>query len=202
MSHLIFIYLPRILLMHTPFFGTVRSTISSCACQLLLLMRGLAITTLFVVSSTTSASFAILYINVEDAAADYEAEDASLSRKFLVSDESKNFTGSGYVDYVGEGSVEWLVNTDEGGEFMLSFRYALRSGSRPLDIEVNGAVVSMNTSFPATGSWDTWGSVERKVILKSGANIIRARTRGRSGPNMDRLEAHSLPTSTAQFSRN
>ena len=39
MFHLIFIYIPRVLLMHTPIFGTVRSTISSCARQQLLLMR-------------------------------------------------------------------------------------------------------------------------------------------------------------------
>lgn len=119
----------------------------------------------------------------------YEAEDASLDPDFAVVSNHADFSGSGFVDYVGEGAVEWVVDTDEGGKFLLSFRYALRSGDRPLDIVVNGSVVSSNTSFPGTGSWEAWRTVETEVVLNPGANTIRAQTRGSSGPNMDSMEA-------------
>jgi hypothetical protein len=126
----------------------------------------------------------------------YEAEDASLDPDFAVLTNHADFSGSGFVDYVGEGAVEWVVDTDEGGKFLLSFRYALRSGDRPLDIVVNGAVVSPNTSFPGTGSWEAWRSVETEVILNPGVNTIRAQTRGSSGPNMDSMEADFVTAST------
>lgn len=127
---------------------------------------------------------------------EYEAEDALLSRGFLVATNHSSFSGSGFVDYVGEGYVEWTVEVAEGGKFLLSFRYALKYGDRPLDIRVNGTIASPNTPFPATGSWNSWGSVTREVALNSGTNTIRAQTRGRSGPNMDRLDVSVLPPST------
>lgn len=124
---------------------------------------------------------------------EYEAEHAWLSRGFQVADNHADFNGAGFVDYVGEGAVEWTLDAGQGGPFRLSFRYALQSGDRPLDILVNGSVVARNLSFPATGSWQTWGTVETEVMLNPGANRIRARTRGSSGANIDRLDAASSP---------
>jgi hypothetical protein len=127
---------------------------------------------------------------------EYEAEDALRSRRFQVATNHSDFSGSGFVDYVGEGYVEWTVEVAEAGTYVLSFRYALKHGDRPLDIKVNGAVVSSSVSFPATGSWNSWGLVNRDVVLKSGVNTVRAQTVGRSGANMDRLDVTVSATST------
>jgi len=53
---------------------------------------------------------------------------------------------------------------------------------------------STNTSFPATGSWETWGVVEKEVTLNAGANTVRAQTTGVSGANMDRLDVSAVVT--------
>ena len=127
-------------------------------------------------------------------AQEYEAEDASLSPGFIIATNNSGFSGTGFVDYVGEGYVEWLVDAAQSGTFLLSFRYALRTGDRPLDIVVNGAFSSPNTSFPATGAWDNWGVVETEVMLNAGTNTVRAQTLGVSGPNMDKLDVNKVVT--------
>ena len=156
----------------------------------------------------TSASFAgVTLVTATEAPAQalprvYEAEDASLSRGFWVADNHPEFSGTGFVDYVGEGSVEWTLDAGDGGAFLLSFRYALSTGDRPLDIIVNGAVVVSNLSFPATGAWNNWSSVETEVMLNPGVNIVRAQTRGSSGANMDRLDTSAVNSSIAQSMTN
>ena len=132
-------------------------------------------------------------------AQEFEAEDALLSPGFRVATNNSSFSGSGFVDYIGEGYVEWSVDVAESRTLSLAFRYALSSGDRPLDIVVNGEVISENTSFPATTSWNTWGLVRiAEVMLNRGTNTISAQTRGVSGPNMDLLildmdTVHTVP---------
>ena len=69
------------------------------------------------------------------------------------------FTGSGYVDYVREESVQWSVNVPSAGS------YALGSGERPLRILVDGKAMSTSLAFPATGSWDKWGEGQTRADL-------------------------------------
>lgn len=162
----------------------------------LLLLPGMALASLVGVSFLTAAPEPAQ--EYEAFVQEYEAEDALLSPGFQVADNHADFSGTGFVDYVGEGAVEWILDAGQGGPFRLSFRYALQSGDRPLDILVNGSVVARNLSFPATGAWQTWGTVETEVMLNPGANRIRARTRGSSGANMDRLDASLIAPATAQ----
>ena len=82
------------------------------------------------------------------------------------------------------------INVELGGEHTLGFRYALGKADdpdRPLDISVNGIVVVPSLSFPNTGDWATWQIISIKVLLRAGANTIRASTTGMSGPNMDHV---------------
>jgi lysophospholipase L1-like esterase len=126
-----------------------------------------------------------------------EAELSTKSASFLVSSEHPGFTGIGYVDYVGEGYVEWTVDEATGGTYALIWRYALGGGNRPLRITVDGVIVSSSLDFPATGSWDSWGEVQVPVTLSPGTHTIRAQSIGLSGPNVDhlRLEVQSAPPS-------
>ena len=46
----------------------------------------------------------------------------------------------------------------------VKFRYAMESGTRTLDIYVNGTKVLSNEPFTATGSWSTWGEKQFKYL--------------------------------------
>lgn len=180
--------------------GTVSLRNAASICRLatagLLLLPGMTLASLVGVSFQAATPEPVQ--EYEAPVQEYEAEDASLSPGFQVAYNHADFSGTGFVDYVGEGAVEWVVDAGQGGPFLLSFRFALQSGDRPLDILVNGSVVARNLSFPATGSWQTWNTVETEVILNPGVNRIRARTRGSSGANMDRLDTSVIVPSTAQ----
>jgi hypothetical protein len=100
------------------------------------------------------------------------------------------YTGTGFADYtVSTGAyVELTVNVPTGGSYDLSYRYALASGNRPLEIKVNGQVVAASLSFPATGAWTTWGyTATVPVTLNAGNNTVRATTIGSNGANVDHL---------------
>jgi hypothetical protein len=78
----------------------------------------------------------------------------------------------------------------------LSFDYALLGGNRPLDVVVNNTSLGAS-SFPATGSWSTWSSVNVATTLHAGNNTIRLAARGSSGPNVDRLRVNSATAGTS-----
>jgi hypothetical protein len=131
-------------------------------------------------------------IDIEDGAPPpvtqiYEAEQAGKSSAFKVRRNNGGYTGSAYVDYVGEGHVTWSVSVKEAGSFELVFRYALSSGNRPLQILIDDAVAVSSLPFAGTGSWSNWGEAKITAKLTAGTHTIRAQSRGRSGPNMDHL---------------
>jgi len=118
-----------------------------------------------------------------------EMEDGVLSGAVIASNHA-GYTGTGFADYaVSTGAyVELTVNVPTGGSYDLSYRYALASGNRPLQIKVNGQVVAASLSFPATGAWTTWGyTATVPVTLNAGDNTVRATTIGSNGANVDHL---------------
>ncbi len=125
---------------------------------------------------------------------DYEAEDATLSGP-VVATLHAGFTGTGYADYganLGE-YIEWTVTVEDAGDYALTFRYALQTGSRPLDISVNGGAASV-VSFPATGAFTTWRRTARlEVALEAGENTVRATAAANIGPNVDSLRVSTVP---------
>ena len=72
------------------------------------------------------------------------------------------------------------------GRVVLTTR-ELASGSRPLELKVNGAVVAPHLLFPRTGAWTTWSTASVVTTLKAGDNTIRLTATGASGPNVDAL---------------
>ena len=126
----------------------------------------------------------------------YEAENAAIVGA-EVHRANLGYSGAGYVDYVhttGD-SIEWTVTADTAGTYNLSFRYALGNNipDRPLELKVNGQAVNSRLSFPFTGSWSTWKTVDLNVPLRAGANTVRLSTAGSNGPNVDLLKV-SPPT--------
>jgi polygalacturonase len=120
-----------------------------------------------------------------------EAETATISQGAVASNHT-GYSGSGFVDYVNVagGYIEWAVTAATAGPATLAIRYANGTTvNRPMDISVNGAVVSANRAFNGTGNWDTWATSTLSVPLSAGANTIRATaTTANGGPNVDYLE--------------
>ena len=120
--------------------------------------------------------------------ATYHAENAARVGVNVLSN-FPGFTGSGFADYVNSGGdyLEWSVSSSTSRTYTLEFRYANGSGDRPLKLGVNGATTHASLSFPGTGSWSTWKTVNVSVTLKAGVNKIRLTDIGQSGANIDRL---------------
>ncbi|MBN2135444.1 MAG: carbohydrate-binding protein, partial [Acidobacteria bacterium] len=118
-----------------------------------------------------------------------QAEDASLSQADIESEHS-GYTGSGYVNYVNEsgGYIEWAVNVSSDGPASCVFVFANGGDNRPVDIAVNGSIVTSYT-FPGTGDWASWTSANLVVYLYNGYNTIRLTSTGsEGGPNIDRMD--------------
>lgn len=86
--------------------------------------------------------------------------------------------------------VEWTVTAAAAGNATLAIRYANgTSTNRPMDLRVNGSVVSAARAFPGTGSWDTWATSTLSVPVVAGGNTIRlTATTASGGPNLDYVD--------------
>jgi hypothetical protein len=119
----------------------------------------------------------------------YEAEQATLSGA-VVATNQPGYTGTGFVDYVNATGdfIEWTVSAATAGSFSLEFRYA-NGGSvnRPLELRVNGVVVSASLAFSPTGGWSKWSVSAATASLIAGSNKIKLTTNGSHGPNIDHL---------------
>ncbi|GAA3836248.1 hypothetical protein GCM10022226_67630 [Sphaerisporangium flaviroseum] len=129
-------------------------------------------------------------VSVSAASTRYEAESATISQGSVAANHT-GYSGTGFVDYTNvTGSyVQWSVSVAGAGSAGLVLRYANgTSVNRPMDISVNGTVVSAGKAFNGTGSWDTWADGTLTVTLNAGANTIRATaTTANGGPNVDHL---------------
>jgi hypothetical protein len=119
----------------------------------------------------------------------FEAESAARSG-VAVGSQHAGFTGSGYADFGAASGefLEWTVNSTTARTVTLDFRYANGSTSdRPLELRLNGAVVTSRLSFAGTGAWTSWRTVSVTVTLQAGANKVRLTSAGSSGGNIDSL---------------
>ena len=120
-----------------------------------------------------------------------EAEDAVLGGGTTVLAVHPGYTGTGFVSFplptLSGQFIGWTYTAPIDGEYDLEFRYALISGNRPLQLEVNGAVVNASLGFPASGAWTTWRTMTTTVTLVSGVNTIRVTSIGSRGANIDSL---------------
>ena len=127
----------------------------------------------------------------------YQAEDATLSGP-VVADSNSGYTGTGYADYQNASGdyVQWTVQVPTAATYILEFRYANGgTGSRPLDITVNGSDAG-TTPFAPTGSWTTWDVQPVTVVLQAGSNTVRATATGENGGNSDYLGISQDPVQT------
>lgn len=120
----------------------------------------------------------------------YEAENNTGASGCQKSTAHAGFTGSGFMDFGGNGSwIEWNnVAAQSAGDVTLTFRYANgSSGNRQAAVIVNGQSAA-NIPFASTGSWKNWRTTALKVSLRNGTNTIRIQANtGSGGPNLDHM---------------
>lgn len=128
-----------------------------------------------------------------------EAELAVLNLAIVDTDHA-GYTGTGFVNYLNlKGDfIEWDLKKDNAGSIALTFRYANGAlYNRPLQLQVNGAVVAADLAFEPTGGWDKWSTVTFNAKSIAGNNKIRLSAIGLSGPNIDHVVWKDLPNATA-----
>jgi hypothetical protein len=122
----------------------------------------------------------------------YQAENATYSTGTTIDTNHMNYTGTGFVNTPNAAGAfaQWTVNLAAAGSRTLTIRYANgTTTNRPMDVSVNGVVVSAGRSFAGTGNWDTWASSTLTVSLAAGSNTVRlVATSSGGGPNLDYLE--------------
>ena len=100
------------------------------------------------------------------------------------------YTGAGYVDYgAAKGEyLEFSASNASAGKYRLVIRYANGGASdRPLELCINGVVITPTLAFKSTGSWTTLATTEIVVDLLAGTNTIRLTSTAASGANVDSL---------------
>jgi autotransporter-associated beta strand protein len=119
----------------------------------------------------------------------YEAENANLNG-VGIGDDEPGFSGTGFGEYLNSSGdyISWNVNAPSNAVYSVAIRYALASGSLPLQLMVNGSVVAASLNFPATGGLANWAFVTNNVTLNAGNNVIQLTDTGSSGPNVDCLQ--------------
>ena len=117
-----------------------------------------------------------------------QAEDAVFVGP-KVATNNAGYNGTGFLDFTNNTGdyIKWTVTVPAAGDYELSFRYALPSGSRPLDLRVNGTLVVASLPFPSTTSWTIWRNVISNQPLKDGVNEIMLTSNGANGANIDEL---------------
>ncbi len=130
-----------------------------------------------------------------------EAENAVLQGAFVATSQT-GYTGAGFADYANATGdyIQWTVTANTAGSAYLKFRYANGgTTNRPLELRVNGAVVSgPGLPFAPSGGWSTWVNQTVTVGLNAGSNTIRLSTIGTHGPNVDHLAYEILQSGTLE----
>lgn len=139
--------------------------------------------------------FGILQNNVWAQINIYEAEEATIDGAGLAA--GRGSSGTGYVDFnirAGE-FIEWEIRAENTGRHILTFFYQLGWGDdRPMDIFVNDVLTYENASFPNTGNWTSWGTIDYDFQLPVGINKIKLVTREFGGGNFDYVEVSNPPS--------
>jgi alpha-L-fucosidase len=122
----------------------------------------------------------------------YEAEQASSTSGSTVDTNHFGYSGAGFVNTPNASGafVQWSVSSASARTGTLTIRYANGTTTdRPMDVSVNGVVVSAGRSFAPTGTWDAWANVTLSVPLNAGTNTVRVTATTSGGaPNIDYLE--------------
>lgn len=120
----------------------------------------------------------------------YEAETGTTLTSAAAETVNAGYNGSGYVNFNAStgAAIQWnSIYCATAGTKNVKIRYALDTGTRNLDVLVNGTKVIANQAFAATGSWSAWGELTIQVPMNTGTNTLKLVTTGTEGPNVDSI---------------
>ncbi|MGB0523759.1 MAG: carbohydrate-binding protein [Flammeovirgaceae bacterium] len=113
-----------------------------------------------------------------------QAEVGSTRSGVGISSNQSGSNGGQYLDYGGDGTyAQWSVNYTAGSTVDVVVRYSAGSGTRGLNLTVNGANEGTKT-LPNTANWNTWSTVTWNDVPMNATNTIRLTAVG-AGPNVD-----------------
>lgn len=118
----------------------------------------------------------------------YEAETGASLTSAVVETLNSGYKGEGYVNFTtaAGGAIQWNnIYCAVTGTKNLKIRYALKSGTRNLDVYVNGKKAISDVSFQSTENWTSWKEKTIQVNMNSGINTVKLVTTGTEGPNID-----------------
>ena len=120
----------------------------------------------------------------------FEAETDTTLTAANVGSTQTGYTGAGYVSFqdASGSAIQWdSIQVGNTGVKNVKIRYALASGTRNLDVYVNGDKVHSNVSFESTGSWNTWKEKSIQVSMVNGISTLKLVTTGTGGPAIDNI---------------
>lgn len=121
----------------------------------------------------------------------YEAETSTTLTNTVAETLYPGYTGTGYANFNAStgASIQWnSIYCAVTGTKNVKIRYALETGTRNLDVYVNGTKVISSAAFTETGGWGTWGEKTIQVSMNSGNNTLKLVTTGTEGPNIDNIQ--------------
>jgi len=102
----------------------------------------------------------------------YEAENAVI-RNISLEASYGGFTGWGYLAaWNGNGQVDFKINSAVAGPHELVFRYAAGAGNASRAITANGVTLASSLSFPNTGGWPNYQTVNLPCNLPAGPSTV------------------------------
>ena len=118
----------------------------------------------------------------------YQAEAYSLQSGCTVQNTNSGYTGTGYLDYGGNGTWgQWDIDIPSNGTYTLRFRYAANSDCQ-CELKVNG-ISAGNLAFANSGGLTRWIEQTADIYLNIGSNTVRVTANTSSGgPNLDKIE--------------
>lgn len=118
----------------------------------------------------------------------YSAEAAVVAGGASFEAVNGGFHGSGYVNFSPTNGTLTFANIDggAGGARTLHIRFALGNTTRTAQLIVNGTTTSI--TFPSTGVWTNWSTMDVSVSLNSGTNnTLQFKTTGNDLANIDEI---------------
>ena len=116
-----------------------------------------------------------------------QAESGSIGGECSIANNHGGYEGAGFVAFPADGGfVELNAGGCSGGNYILTYRYALETGSATGALIINGE--SQDISLTETGNWSYWNTADVPVTLNSGtSNTIRFESTGQGFGSVDQI---------------
>lgn len=120
-----------------------------------------------------------------------EAELEACAFEGVTETSNSGYKGTSYLNInnaIGSG-ITFSVNASVAGNATISFRYSNGgTADRPAQVILNGVTQANNLSFPTTGSFTSWKSVDLTLNLQKGNNTIKISSTTADGlANIDQI---------------